>query len=109
MDTWFNILIEVGLFAFLGLLYYLYQRKKILDYEKNKGPVIAGYLMQSCLMERGEETNQELDALIEALDNYIHNRSSTLPIALLKHYSHTSACSTELKDVIEEGIAEWEK
>ena len=110
MDNfWQNLLIELALFTLLGVLYYFYQKKKILQYEKDKGPIVAGHILQCCLMEREDESNSELDGIISALDDYLHNRAQTLPTALLKHYAQTPICSPELKAVIEEGIAEWEK
>lgn len=108
MDTFLgNILIELALFTLLGVLYYFYQKKKILSYEADKGPLIMGYILQSCLTERGESTNQRLDAIIESLDDYLHNTTSTPPRALLKLYAESPECSPELKDVIEEGLKEY--
>ena len=53
-DFWFNILIELGLLVLLGVLYYFYQKKKILQYEADKGPLVMGYVLQCCLTDRGE-------------------------------------------------------
>lgn len=65
-----------------------------------------GYILQACLSERGEEKESTMDTLIEALDDYLHNRSAIPPVALLKAYSESSLCSPELKDVIDEGLRE---
>lgn len=104
-----TFLVEIGFFTLLGVLYYFYQRKKIMHYEENKGPIIAGYILHSCVTERGESSHVELDVLIESLDDYLHNRTSTPPKALLKKFSESPDCSPELKAVIEEGLQELEQ
>lgn len=108
-ETWQNILLEIGLFIFLGILYYFYQKRKIVSYEENKTPLVMGFILQSCLSEKKSEPEPELDAVIEALDDYLHNRSSQPPFALLKIYMQSPTCSTELRDVIREGILEVEE
>lgn len=110
MDSfWANFAIEIALFSFLGILYYFYQKKKILHYEANKTPMVMSYILQSCLTERGDSPDVELDALIEALDDYVQEKTSNPPLTLLKHFSQTAVCSEELKAVIEEGLKEIEK
>ena len=107
MDSfWGNFLIEIAIFTFFGMLYYFYQKRKILNYENNKGPLIMGYLLQSCLTERGDISEPQMDALIEAIDDYLQNKSTNPPLALLKHYAESSYCTPELKAVIEEGLSE---
>ncbi|HXH30340.1 MAG TPA: hypothetical protein VNJ01_05985 [Bacteriovoracaceae bacterium] len=101
-----NILIELGLFSFLGMLYYFYQKKKILRYEENKAPLVMGLILQSCLIEREETPEPRIDALIEALDDFIQNKTPTPPLALLKIYAEDPGCSPELRDVIREGLQE---
>lgn len=103
-----NFLLEIGLFTFLGILYYFWQRRRILQYEKNKEPLVMGYILQSCLTEKKDVDEPKLDALIHALDDYLHNRVSTPPLALLKIFSSSSECSQELRDVIVEGLKELE-
>lgn len=104
-----NILIEIGLFTFLGVLYYFYQRRKILHYENNKTPLVMGFILQSCLSEKKEMEEPKLDALIHALDDYLHNRSTTPPMSLLKIYSSSPECSEDLRNVIVEGLKEIEE
>lgn len=104
-----NILLELALFIFLGVLYYFYQRRKILHFEENKSPLIMGFILQSCLTEKKDGPEPQLDSLIEALDDYLHNRSSQPPFALLKVYMNSSQCSQELRDIIREGILEIEE
>ena len=101
-----NILIELGLFTLLGLLYYFYQRKKIIQYEENKGPLVMGFILQSCLIEKDETPEPKLDTLIEALDDYIQNKAQNPPVALLKLYAADPKCSPELRAVITEGLLE---
>jgi hypothetical protein len=107
-DFWGNFLIEIGIFTFLGLLYYFYQRRKIIHYEENKTPLVMGFILQSCLSEKKDQTEPELDALIESLDDYLHNRTTHPPTALLKVHMNSPQCSPELKNVIEEGLKEIE-
>ncbi len=107
-NFWQNFLIEIGLFTFLGLLYYFYQRRKIIHYEENKIPLVMGFILQSCLMEKKEEVPSEVDHLIEALDDYLHNKTAFPPVALLKHYLNSATCSEELRDVISSGLKEIE-
>ena len=107
-NFWQNFLIEIGLFTFLGILYYFYQRRKIIHYEENKIPLVMGFILQSCLMEKKEEVPSEVDHIIEALDDYLHNKTAFPPIALLKHYLNSDSCSEELRDVISSGLNEIE-
>lgn len=107
-ENWENLLIEIGLFIFLGVLYYFYQRRKIISYEESKGPLIMGFILQACLSEKKEAPEPQLDALIEALDDYLHNRASTPPVSLLRIYMASPSCSQELRDVIFEGLVELE-
>jgi hypothetical protein len=105
-NFWGNFLIEIGLFTFLGVLYYFYQKKKIIRYEESKGPLVMGFILQACLAEKKEEKEPKLDALIEALDDYLLNKTIHPPTGLLKVYMASPECSTELRDVISEGLAE---
>lgn len=101
-----NLFIEIAFLSLLGFLYYLYQRRKILHYEENKGPMVMGYILHSCITERGDSPHKELDVIIESIDDYLHNRISSPPVILLKHYSESPECSPELKAVIVEGLSE---
>lgn len=99
-----NLLYEMLLFSLLGVLYYFYQKKKILSYEENKGSLIMGYILQSCLSVRGETPDTELDPVIESLDDYLHNKTPSPPTAQLTAYANSSACNPELRDVILQGL-----
>lgn len=107
MDLLENIVLEIGIFIFFGVLYYYYQKRKIVQFEANKFPIVMGMILQSCLTDKSEERNQpELDAVIEALDDYLQNKTPTPPISLLKHFSQSEACSAELREVISAGLKE---
>lgn len=99
-----NLLYEMLLFSLLGILYYFYQKRKILAYDENKGPMIMGYILQSCLSVRGEKPDPEMDPVIESLDDYLHNKTPTPPTALLKVYANSPSCQADLRDVILQGI-----
>jgi hypothetical protein len=107
-SMWENLLIELGLFILLGILYYFYQRRKIISYEENKKPLVMGFILQACLSEKKDVPQAELDTLIEALDDYLHNKTAHPPMALLKVYMTSPSCSPELHDVIKEGLIEIE-
>lgn len=107
-DFWGNFLIEIGLFSFLGVLYYFWQKRRIIRDEENKIPIVLGFILQSCLVEKKESAEPELDSLIEALDDYLSNKTPTPPISLLKIYTSTTHCSSELKDIINMGLLELE-
>lgn len=109
-ETWQNILIEIGLFIILGVLYYFYQKRKIVSYEENKEPLVMGFILQSCLTEKKENENQqELDSVIEAIDEYLHGRAASSPKALLRIFMNSPRCSKELSDIIREGLLEIEE
>jgi hypothetical protein len=97
---------ELLLLAFLGVLYYFYQKRKLISYELNKTPVIISYLLQSSLSERGEENNLELDSIIASLDDYLKNKSKTIPFKELNTYSRRKDCSPEFRQIIIDSLEE---
>lgn len=102
-----NFLLEIALFTFLGILYYFYQKRKLKQYEDNKGPIVMGFILNACLLEKKDDRPAPaLDVIIEALDDYLHNRVSHPPIVLLKKFSESRDCSSELESVITEGLKE---
>ena len=105
-DLWQNILIEMGFLGILGVLYYFYQRKKILKYEGNKAPFLMGYILQCCLTDRGDEASADLDPLIEALDDFQQGKTVSPPVALLNTFVSQSKGSSELRAVIVEALKE---
>lgn len=104
--VWENLLWEIGILILFGFLYYFYQRRKIIQEEERKGPMIMGYILHSILAERGESKDPEMDTLIEAIDDYLHNKILSPPVALLKLFAESQKCSPELKAVILEGLNE---
>jgi hypothetical protein len=99
-----NLLYEMLLFSFLGVLYYFYQKRKILSFEANKGPIIMDHILQSCLAVRGDDPDPNLDPVIESLDDFLQNKTFTPPTTLLQEYAQSSACTSELREVILQGI-----
>jgi hypothetical protein len=107
-SLWENVLLEIGLFVLLGIVYYFYQRRKIIHYEQQKGPVVMGFILQSCLMAKKEIPQPKLDSLIESLDDYLHNKTSQPPVTLLRIFMTSEECPEELRGVIQEGLKEIE-
>ena len=105
---WENFLLEIGLFTFLGVLYYFYQKRKIVQFEENKNPIVMGFILQSCLAEKEEKIQPELDHLIESIDDYLHNRVTKPPMIQLKNFMQSENCSNELREIIREGLNELE-
>jgi len=105
-NTISNILIEIGILCLLGILYFFYQRNKILTFEKNKTPMMMGLLLQSLLAERGEQANPDIDPIIEALDDYLQNKTINPPTKLLTQYASSPTCGQEMKDIILEALGE---
>ncbi len=68
-----------------------------------------GLILQSCLSEKRDAPQPLLDQLILSLDDYLHNRSGSPPLALLSLFMNSEECSPELRDVISEGISEMEE
>ena len=108
MNPFWNFLLEMGLFTFLGILYYFYQKRKIVNYEENKNPLIVDFILKSCLAEKQDGPQIELDTLIESLDDYLLNPASMPPIGILKVYAASSGCSLELREIILNGVNELE-
>jgi hypothetical protein len=99
---------ELSTFALLGVLYYFYQKRKILKYDEQKAPLICGPLLQACLIERDLGSSPELDAAIIGLDDFLHNKFPQPPIALLKILSSSPRCPEDLKSIIDESVLELE-
>lgn len=103
-----SFLIEIALFSFLGLIYYFYQRKKILHFEENKHTLIMSSILQACLIEKKETHNPELDGVIESIDDFLQGRVAHPPYVLLKYFMNSTECASELKEVIYAGLVELE-
>jgi hypothetical protein len=100
-----DLFLEIGFLALLGLLYYFYQRKKILRSQENTELADMSYVLHAVLNERTDEADPEADALIEALDDFISNKTSTPPRALLRVYADSPKCSPELRALIHEALS----
>ena len=105
-DLWFNFALEIGLFSLLGILYYFYQKRKIIRYEENKIPLIMGYILEVCLSEKQEQIEVELDQLIIEIDDYLNKKKINPPIQQLKVFSESPSCSKHLKEIIQSGLEE---
>ena len=107
MDNfWMNFALEIGFLSLLGVLYYFYQKRKLITYEENKTPLVMNFLLQSCLAEKKDFGQPELDQLIEALDDFLNKKATTPPIDLLKKYAQSSDCPASLKEAIHETLQE---
>lgn len=67
-----------------------------------------GLLLQSCLAEKIDQPQPELDQIIESIDDYLHNKTTHPPIVLLKKFLVSEQCSIELKNIILESLNEIE-
>ncbi len=106
---WINFAVEIGFLSLLGVLYYFYQKKKIIHHEENKPSMILNFILQSCLAEKTDNPQPELDNLILELDDFLNNKTSQPPFTLLKNFSQSSTCSAELKATILEGLKELDQ
>jgi hypothetical protein len=100
--------IEIGFLGLLGIIYYFYEKRKLLHYEKNKGPLVANFILQACLAEKNDQPQPELDALILLLDDFINQSKSDFPVEQLKLFAGSPECPSDLKNIIIEGLKELE-
>lgn len=105
-DFWMNFAIEIGFLSLLGVMYYFWQKRRLIRFEENKIPMVMSYILQACLSEKTETSQPMLDSVIEALDDFLSNKTQTAPLALLKTFTASSECSPELKNLIDEGLKE---
>jgi hypothetical protein len=108
-NFWMNFAVEIGFLSLLGILYYFYQKKRIIRQEDNKPLMIINFILQACLAEKTEHPQPELDSLIIALDDFLNNKTSHPPVDLLKSFSQSPSCSHYLKEVILGGLQELEQ
>jgi hypothetical protein len=107
-NFWMNFAIEIAVLSFLGVLYYFYQKRKLVEYEENKTPLVMSFILQSCLAHKTDAPDPKLDTLIESLDDFLQNKSSAPPLALLRTFAASQDCGPELKEIIDEGLKELE-
>ena len=108
MNKWENFLLEISLFIFLGILYYFYQKKKIINYESNKLSAVMQFILEACLVEKTDEPQPELDSLIVSIDDFL-NKQSDPPVSQLRLFMNSDKCTAELKEIIQEGLKEIEE
>lgn len=107
-SLWFNFALEIGFLSFLGVLYYFYQKRKIVQYEENKTPIVLNFLLQAALAEKNDEANPALDTLIEKIDDYLNQKTPTAPLKELNVFAQSPSCPAELKETILEAMKELE-
>jgi hypothetical protein len=103
---WMNFALEIGILSGLGIIYYFYQKKKLLHFEENKNQMVMTFLLNSCLSEKNDSSQPELDLLIEALDDFVNLKNSMIPVSQLESFSTCSECSEELRALILEALGE---
>jgi hypothetical protein len=108
-NFWMNFAVEIGFLSLLGVLYYFYQKKRIIRQEENKPFMIINFILQSCLAEKTELPQPELDSLIIAMDDFLNNKTSHPPLDSLKSFTQSPSCSSDLKAAILEGLKELEQ
>jgi len=99
-----DFLLEIAFLSFLGILYYFYQKKKILQMDAQQEISNMSFILHSLLAQRGDTPDVEMDALIEAIDDFLSNKTTHPPTALLKKFSDSDRCSEELRMVIQGGL-----
>jgi hypothetical protein len=109
MELLFNLSLEMALFAGLGMLYYFYQKRKILRYEEEKVTYLMGLILEASLSERGNSPSDQLDPLIEAIDDFLHNRSSFPPLGLIRTCAGNTSFSEEYRRVLKESLLELDE
>ncbi len=107
-SLWFNFALEIGFLSFLGVLYYFYQKRKIVQYEENKTPIVLNFLLQAALAEKTETANPELDTLIEKIDDYLNQKTSIAPLPEIKNFASSGNCPEDFKETILEALKELE-
>jgi hypothetical protein len=105
-STWINLLLELALFIILGILYYFYQKKKILADQKNLSRSFLEMTLQACLREKNHYSNEKLDQLIICIDDYLNDLHHPTPYQEMKLYLHHPDCSEELKVIMRETLQE---
>jgi hypothetical protein len=69
MNTLYSLLIEISLLAFLGGLYYMYQRKKILSHAQEQRDYLRGQISLLLYEELKESENLDYRKYLEILKN----------------------------------------
>ncbi len=109
MELLLKLSLEMALFTGLGVLYYFYQKKKILRHEEEKATYLMGFVLEASLSERGDSPHDLLDPLIEAIDDFLHNRTTVPPLGLLKICAKNDSFSEEYRSVLQESLLELDE
>lgn len=109
MELLFNLSLEMALFTGLGVLYYFYKKKKILRHEEEKATYLMGFILEASLNERGDTPHDLLDPLITAIDDFLHNRTSSPPLSLIKVCAEKKTFSEEYQSVLKEALLELDE
>lgn len=106
MELLLKLSLEMAILAGLGMLYYFYQKKKILRHEEEKATYLMGFILEASLSERGDDSHELLDPLIEAIDDFLHNRTTTPPLGLMRVCAGHTRFSEEYRSVLQEALSE---
>ena len=101
-----NLAIELLVLAALGLVYYFWQRRRILQFEQHKSYAVAAPLLQACLIEKDQQSFELLESFILELDDFLHGKSATFPTALAQQLANNISCPHDLSEVIKESLKE---
>lgn len=108
IEFWLKLVLEISFLALLGVLYYFYQKKKLLGFDQDKIHIIMEVILNSCLNEKNEYPQPELDRLIETIDDYLKGLTPSPPLDQIRHYLENKKCSEDLRSIINEGLKELE-
>jgi len=103
-----TLFIELAVLAGLGLLYYFWEKKRILQFEENKAMAIASPLLQACLIEQEQTSFTLLDNFILALDDFLHGKTSYFPTSLAQELVKDPKCPEDLAAIITESLKEMD-
>lgn len=101
-----TLFIELSVLIFLGLIYYYWQKKRILRFEENKAVTVAAPLLQACLIEQEQADFSLLSHFIVALDDFLHGKSSYFPTTLAQELIKDKQCPDDLVEIIKESLKE---
>lgn len=101
-----TLFIELIVLGLLGVIYYFWQKRRILNFENNKAVAVAAPLLQACLIEQDQGSFELLNHFIIALDDFIHGKSSYFPTSLAEQLIQEQQCPADLADIIKESLRE---
>ena len=101
-----NLAIELALLAALCLIYYFWQKRRIIKFEQNKSLAVAAPLLQACLIEKDQQSFEMLESFIIELDDFLHGKSASFPTVLAEQLAGHKACPHDLSEVIKESLKE---